>query len=187
MHWTATAFRRALVTNAADTDFPAKIPTITEPSGDGVHTLAKRLGLPVPYELQIIPFGTGTDGATFDLKVIGWRRTLGLTKTLWIPVPLLKLACTLSTAVGVAGSDVVATERFVDTISVTLEGMTRDGELVPSTDAVSFTSSGTVVVTSPADNTLAMAEYCVKGFEKIEFIFDLGASATGANALVAFN
>lgn len=181
-------FRKARSTNATDTSFPSKVPTITEPSGGGVLDLTEGGQGLVPESLVVLPFGTGDDNDVFDMRVIGWRRIVGGPNPgdiLWVPCIIAQVTATLSAAVGVAGAPVVATERFADTLAVTVEGVTRDGELTAA-DAETFTSSGTTVITSPANDTPAFFEVCVKGFEKIEFTFDTTTGdPTGANALVA--
>lgn len=100
---------RIRATNSTDSAFTAPVATTTQPSGEGVldYTVAP------PAWLAVYPFGTGSDGNQFDVRVIGWR----LVDTLWIPAILVQFTATLSTFVGLAGADVLDTERFADTVS----------------------------------------------------------------------
>lgn len=154
---------RVRATSSTDSTFPSKVPTVTAPSGDGV------IGDPIvqgaPDWVQVIPFGDGADNATFDLRVIGWKVSdLGL----WVPTILAQAACTLSAAVGVASTEVLATQRFVDTMTLTQVLTNVDSKL-----------------SSPTGDQVASFQVETRGCALIEITFDLG-SATGANALVSW-
>ncbi len=152
-------WRKARSTNATDSAFPSRVPTTTEPVGEGVIDLRQQ----TPVNLALLFYGTGADNATFDARVIGWQKVGGL----WVPVTLLQAACTLSAAVGVALAEVTNSERFADTITLSL-----------------IASSGVDAwAKSPTNDTIGMALADVVGMAKAEVIFDLG-TATGANALV---
>jgi hypothetical protein len=154
---------KALATNATDSSFPSKIPTGTEPSGNGVISFG--VG-PVPNNLLLVPYGTGDDDATFDMLIYHWRRIGSDPNTLlWIPIPLAQLACTLCTKVGVANRLLVATERFCDTIEVTFGS--EDVFIVPA---------------SPGGNLIGHVVLDWEGGDKLEICFDLG-TATAANCL----
>jgi hypothetical protein len=101
--------RRAWTTNDTSSAFAAPAPTNTKPSGDGVIDLA---AVP-PLWVRVLPFGEGANDTTFDQRLVGWS-LVGVT---WVPVILCQYSVTLSTAVGVAGGDVLATERFADAVS----------------------------------------------------------------------
>ena len=162
----------ALATNATDNSFPSRIPTTTEPSGDGVVSVPNPSQIS-PTNVMILPFGVGSENHTFDLRVIGWRKVTGSSLTsLWVPVVLGQFACTLCTAIGVADTPVSASNRFADTISRTLGIENVSDQIV-----------------SPADESLAdLIGHILldaKGFSKIELNIDVG-TATSGNALVAW-
>ena len=171
-------FRKARSVNQNSNGYVSKIPTGTEPTGDAatatgasVIELGRMAGSPAQNGLIICPYGIGSDNNTFSLKVIGWRCVgeNNLSTMLWIPVPLVVLACTLSgSAIGIVGKTILATELFADTISLT-----------KGNDDVS------VDIVSPADDTIAHAVVDLKGFQKVEISFTTGGSATDCNALIA--
>ena len=149
--------------SSTDSTFPSRVPTATAPSGDGV------IGDPIvqgaPDWVQVIPFGDGADNATFDLRVIGWKVSdLGL----WVPTILAQAACTLSAAVGVNTYEVTASQRFVDTMTLTQVLTNVDSKL-----------------SSPTSDLVGSFQVQTRGCALIEIIFDLG-TATGANALVSW-
>jgi|LakMenEpi03Aug12_release.lakeMendotaPanAssembly.Ray.scaffolds.fasta_scaffold01277_41 hypothetical protein len=155
--------QRARATSATGA-FPARVPTATQPSGAGIVS-DPVVGQAAPDWVQIVPFGDGADNATFDLRVIGWKVSdLGL----WTPTILGQAACTLSTAVGVAGYEVIASQRFADTIVLTQVQANVDSKL-----------------SSPANDTIGSFQLQTRGCVFVEVIFSLG-TATGANALVAW-
>lgn len=153
---------RVRTTNATDSSFPSRISTITTPASDGVIGNASGVGQ-VPNNLSLIFFGAGSDNDTFSARVIGWAKG----NTLWLPTILTQLDCTLSTAVGVAGTDVLDTERFADTIAI----------------ASGFGSDGVNVrPLSPANNTIAHVVVDLEGHALWEVTFDM-TGATSGNAL----
>lgn len=160
-------FRRFWATSPTTNGFPARPATTTAPTGDGVVDLATGR-TELPRKLLLAPFGAGADDTTFSLRVTGWRKTVGSATALWVPVTLVELACTLSTAVGVAGADVVATDRFADTITVTKGNANVD-----------------TVILSIEGNLVAHAVIDVKGSSKAELTITTGGSATSGNALYA--
>lgn len=147
--------------SATDSSFPSKVPTATEPTGAGVLDFSPGSQL---EQLVLVPYGTGANNDTFDLRVIGWR----LISDLYVPVLLAQFAVTLSQAVGVAGKSVINTERFADTLSITYGNSNVDTSVV-----------------SPTGDLIAHAIVDVKGFNKLEFTFDLGGTTTDANCLYA--
>ena len=169
METRASQFAKALSTDSADTSFPSRIPTATEPSGSGVLDIGMH-GVS-SNGMILVPYATSGDGDTFSMRVIGWRVVgAGNTDTLlWIPVVLAEIACTASTTVGVAGKIIVATERFVDTIT-----------LVTGNDDIS------IDIVSPTGDEIAHVLVDTKGFQKIELTFDSTAVGTTAmNCLYA--
>lgn len=154
---------RVRATSSTDANFPSKVPTATVPTGAGVVVDPVVRG--APQWIQVVPFGDGADNATFDLRVIGWKPT---TLGLWIPTVLAQAACTLSAAVGENGYEVTASQRFVDTISLTQVQANVDSK-----------------VSSPTGDLVGSFQVETRGSTLIEITFDLG-TATGANALISW-
>lgn len=165
----STKFRRALTANSTDTSFASKVATLTEPSGSGVLDMGAG-GALAPNGVLVVPYGAGNDDTTFAMRIIGWRSITEHSSnqkiTEWIPIILVELACTLSTAVGATGG-VIGGGRMADTLS-----------LVTGNDDIS------IDFVSPTGNVAAHAVVDVKGCEKIEFSFDM-TGATSGNCLVA--
>lgn len=159
---TVTQYAKLLTTNSTAASFASKVPTTTAPSGAGV------LSLPVtqivPMRMALIFYGTDAGNETFKSRVIGWK----LVSTLYIPVVLAEVTCTLSDAVGVADAVVINTERFVDTIALT-----------------SGYPAGSSVVFSPTGELIGHLLVDLEGFSIIEVTFDMNSSAASANALYA--
>lgn len=172
----SSPFRKARAVNQTSNGYVAKLPG-AEPSGDAgtatgaaVIDLAGALGGESPRSVLIVPYGEGSDGDTFSMRVIGWK-VLGHDPytQIWVPINLLEVQATLSSTVpGVAGRLVAATELFADTIAI-----------------VTGNANVSVDVNSPADNTVAHLLLNLKGVSKLELTFDTGGSATSANALLA--
>lgn len=172
-------FTKALATNANTSSFASKIPTVTEPSGDGIHDI-RGPGLEVPQRILLLPYGLGSDNDVFDMRLIGWKRIYVDSKTkptLWVPMVLAGLSATISAAVGVANSPVLNTERFADTITVT-------SGYEPDTTA-DTTNNGTFVIQSPTNDLVAWAIVNLYGVEKIEFTFDQTTNTPTCNCLFA--
>ena len=104
-----TNFVRARPTSSTAASLPALAPTTTKPSGNGVIDKSSH----APAWVRVVPFGTGSSGQTVTVRVTGWT----IVSTLWVPVILCEFTATLSTCVGVAGSDVTNSENFADTVS----------------------------------------------------------------------
>lgn len=169
-------FRKALAANATTSSFGSKVPTVTKPTNDGVIDLLSGGGAIVPARIKILPYGLGGDNDAFSVRLIGWHKIGNTTSgVLWLPVPLVELACTISQAVGVAGSPVLDTERFADTITiVTEETVTAD-----------VTRIGDVELASPGNNLIAHAIFPLRGFELLEFEFDQTTNTPTMNCLYA--
>lgn len=173
-------FNKVRSVNQTSNGYVAKIPTATEPAGDAATATGASIqemrgvvfaGSGVQNAVILMPYGTGSNNSTFSMRVYGWR-PIGLntpTTALWIPALLCEVACTMtSTGPGIAGKIIVATELFVDTITITY------GNANVSVEAV-----------SPANDLPAHIVVDLKGFPKFEATFTTGGSATDCNALWA--
>lgn len=157
------SYAKVRSTNATDTSFTAPAATTTRPASAGVVNL-RRFGT-IPEWLMVVPYGTGDADDVFDMWITGWRKI----STLWVPTRLVKLTCTLGTAVGVSGAAITDSELFADTITASM-GISN----------VSYQ------LFSPTDNTPAHALVAPNGCELLEFTFDTTTGdPTGCNALVA--
>lgn len=164
-----SALHKAKATSATDTSFPSKIPTGTEPANDGVIDL-RGSGILGQNAVFCVPFGAGDDDDAFSMRLIGWR-VYGTDPAtlLWVPVILAEVSCTMSTAVGVSGKLIGASERFCDTIT-----------LVTGNDDV------TDSIISPTGNVIAHITVDLEGSQKLEFTFDTTTGdPTNANCLYA--
>jgi hypothetical protein len=166
----ATPFVKARTANSTDSSFPSKIPTGTEPTGTGVIEMVGNglnSGMPSGNCLLLLPYGTGSNNDTFNMRVIGWS-VIGndpITQ-LWVPTILAEVACTLCGAVGVAGKLIVAAERFVDTITITT------GNAGVGLDVV-----------SPTGDVIGSIMVDAKGSQKVEITFDIVSGTTDMNCL----
>lgn len=160
--------------------FSSIIPTVTEPAegaNTGVFDLKGGTDS-LPDKVLFYPFGAGADTNTIKVRLYGWHKILldGSPKyTLWIPTIILDITATLSTPVGIAGTSIVATDRFADTISVTVQPK------VVTTDTVGNGSHGEVIIETNGTNTISFVIAPLYGFDKIQFNTDKDA-ATNANA-----
>lgn len=148
-------------TNSTDSSFPSRIPTVTEPTGSGVMRLNRVKGFSA-NNLKVIPYGAGSDNTTFDMRVIGWEEVNGL----YVPAILAQVSVTLCGAVGVSGQAVTDSERFADTLSVTVGNSGVD-----------------VSVISPGADVSGHFVVDLKGCAIVEITFDM-TGATSGNALV---
>jgi hypothetical protein len=156
-------FRKARETDATDTSFPAKVPTTTRPSGDGVHYLHDGLGFGPPA-IQVIPYGTGDENDVFEMRIILWVR-LKMSQEVWIPFNVAQSAfvCTMSTQALEDG-------LVVDTIT--------------NADAAITSQSLGVGILSGAGNLAAAIYFATYNAEMVEFIFDATTgNPTGMNAI----
>ena len=161
---------RALTNNSTEGDFLQRVPTTTRPVSVDSETPTANAAVfgASDNAVVLVPFGTGSNDQTFDIRVYGWNRSSG---DLWYPTMLIELTCTISTALpGVAGADVIATEYFAD-------------EIVPD---VTNTGTDNYELISPK-SSIGVAKVIVDHFgsELIELQFDL-LTAAGANALYRF-
>lgn len=159
--------------NQTDAAFPSKIPTTTKPASPGVVDFTGNgpspNGTMAPQSLLILPYAVGSDTNTFLFRLTGWRLLGSATLTpIWIPTILCQFTCTISsTAAGLAGSPVVATEFFAATLA-----------------ANAMNNLGTVFVS----NALATPAHIIcdiRGSQMVEATFNMNGSSTSANALYA--
>lgn len=149
--------KRALATNSTDTSFAAKIPKITEPTGAGVFDLTSTINgvgsaHEVPTWIEVIPFATTTDNATFEMRITGWSRVEA--SDLWIPQLLAHYSCTIG---NVSGTAIAANTLMVDTIAITKGA--ADG------------SQWASLITTATDTPASVALH-LRGCRYIEFGFD---------------
>lgn len=169
---------RACAVNADSSAFTAKTAgTTARPSGNLVFDLSPILGANGGFRARCRLFPiAGSPAAsndTFALRVWGWNRVNDpALPALYVPSILLEIACTVGAMTGVAGSAVLDTELFVDTITLTTE------EKVGTV--------GQTTVLSPANDTPAFAEFRLHGAELLEFDFDQTLNSPTMNALLQF-
>ncbi len=176
-------FRRARSVNQTSSSYVSKSPTPTMPSGDaGTATGASVITLSAPSDgsrsqnaIFISPYGTGSNNSTMNLRVIAWHALPSgqdSKATLWIPNNLGEFLCTLSAVTGADGTLIDSTNRFADTIVVTV-GSTLGGEAASEN------------IISPANDTIASILLDLKGAQIVELSFNTNSSATDCNALIA--
>lgn len=168
-----TPSRLALAANSNASSFTTLVPTKTEPT-TGVVQIGTA-GTPVCFtqnSLLVNPFGTGSDTNTLSVRVTGWRPVGdGSVPTLWVPTVLCEVQATLDgSSPGVAGTLVPNTCLFAKTLTLTT------GNANVSVELVSPAAAGEI----------AHFVLTAKGFQKFQFTFTTGSSATDCNALVAF-
>lgn len=176
----ARLLRRVRTTNEDASSFASKIPTITEPVNDGVLNLVAEGGrVPECIKLWVLLLGSSNDVSS--MRVIGWHKCLldGKT-TLWIPTPIGEFVCTAGAQGGVAGSAVLNTELFADTI-IPVALKLRDGKIAAGTSIMSDYR-----IESPADDTIAHIIMPIAGFEKLEFTSDQTTNTATFNVLYTF-
>lgn len=162
----AGPFKKVLSTNSEATSITAPVMTTTKPSGDGVTDRSGDAIPSVPDVATFVFFGAGADNATFVARLVGWRYE----GAAWLPITLIQVTCTLSTMTGVAGGNVTASERIVDTIV--------QASIFDDLEGISFRK------VSPADNTPARLMVDLEGWPIREWKFDM-TGATSANVLEA--
>lgn len=178
----ARPLRRALSTNSSASSFTAHAATITEPTGDGVLAMGGAAGGPfggtIPERAILYPIGLGADNDAFTMRVLGWRRIRGTTTdiTLWVPSLMGEFTCTMCAAVGVAGSPVLNTERFIDTVSIVNE----------PTITAATTRQGTVEMVAPGSDLIGFLCLYLYGVEKLQFTFKQVTNSPTMNCLVGF-
>lgn len=182
----ACPYQKAAAANVTSASFPARVPTIAEPTGGAVVDLANNFFW-VPAELMILPYGLGSNNDVFDMKVIGWEHIGNVsptTQVLWVPTTIAVFTCTISSTLpGVTLAPVIATEFFADTItlkSAITQPLQADQNATPATQY----RGEDVTIYSPADDTLAWIRLKLLGFSKIEFTFDTTTGTPTMNCLI---
>lgn len=172
---------RALTTSATDSSFASRVPTNTEPSGNGVIDICSQ-GALAPWAVQFWPFGLGDDNDVFDLRLWGWYRYGNNPGTLlWVPTLLAQVTCTMCAVTGAAGMLIAATERFCDTITIGHQPKKIDA------DSGGAASSGTLEISSPTNDLIAFGIVPLLGCQKLQLDFDMTTNdPTNANALLAY-
>jgi hypothetical protein len=168
-------FRKARSTSVVSASYPSMVPTSSEPSTSDTTVTANTTHQAIPIGTGggglgqntaiLIPYGLGSDNDAFSMRVYGWRQV----GSLWLPVLLAEWSgCTLAANLpGVATTPVIATEFFCDSI-------TR----VTGTEGVSVE---TIV---PGADLIAHATVAIKGFQKLELVFDTTTGTPTCNCLV---
>ncbi len=173
----ARAVRRWLATNQSATSFASKVPTITEPTGDGILDLRPF----VQKRMKLWPLLLGSDNDVASFRIIGWHSVLlEGSKTLWFPSAIAEFVCTGSAAVGIAGAAVLNTERFADTITPVAK-MTRDAVIAAGTAI-----NSDYEILSPTADLIAHIIMPIAGYEKLELTSDETTGTPSINALYTF-
>ncbi len=170
-------WRRARRTNTTDAAYPARVATLTKPSGAG-NAVAQTTSavfnmcndsILTQNSVLVKPYGAGANNATISMKVIAWSYLIedgAAASAVWDYITLCEVLATLSSSItGPSGGTVTTTDLFADTIT-----------LVSGNDDV------TISITSPADDTPAYFRVDFEGGHLLEFLFKIG-TATNANAL----
>jgi hypothetical protein len=165
-------------TNTTDSSYPSRVPQVATPSGIGDNAAQTTSavfalgdgGQHCQNAALIIPFGTGSDNQTMNMKVLGWYLFGQQTpnKQVWVPVEFCELAVTLGAATGPAASLIPTTMLFADELVVT------KGNQGVSIDVV-----------SPSGDNIAHALVDLQGARFLEIVFNTNSSATDCNALFA--
>lgn len=168
-----TAAAKVRATSATDTSFPTRVTTKTEPADDGVVDVSNDGGV-TENALLLMPYGVGDDNDAFAMRVLGWTRVGHDPDTdAWVPFILGEFTCTMGGAgcAGAANTQVVATERFCDTIAK----VTNMGD------------DNNISITSPQNDTPGHLRIDFEGFQKVEITFDTTTGdPTNANCLYRF-
>lgn len=154
-------FRKLFSSNSDAASFAAVGPTATKPSGAGCLDVSEQTM--VSNNILLAFAGAGSENNAGQARVVVWRPVAGL----WIPTPLITFDVTLGTAVGVAGYDLIATDRLADTIAA-------NGTPALPEDMYR--------VISPADNTVGLVLVDVFGASVVQ-VQTLKGTATNLNAL----
>lgn len=161
-------------TNSAAGSITEPVPTLTAPAGptgaDGVIPMGESFGEECANSLKLIPYGTGSSGNTYTMKVYQWdvvppqRSTIG-GQPLWVPTLLASFTITLGNVTGVAGTDVNASQLFSTTITLIAGNANVSNEII-----------------SPGSNVLSHIIVDAKGAQFVE-IRTAVVSATDTNCL----
>lgn len=164
-----SGYQRALTTNSTAASFSALVAEAAAPGRSETRAVFSTLnnqGRQRWNTLVVLPYGGNTDNDVMNIKVAGWNQTSS--GRLWVPEVKCELACTMSSSLpGLAGNDVVATEFFCDTLTLT--------------------TGVAVLYTGTANVDIAYFKVGISGFEFVEILFDLSTNADQMNALVRFD
>lgn len=134
----------------------------------------------VPYYMHLMPYGLGSDNDVFSVRIVGVRRIgehLADGRSQFMREILAVLSCTISGAVGVAGGQVLNTERFADAIAITNEG----------TYTANTTRAGTITLYNMTADTPAHVVLPLLNHEALEFEWDQTTNTPTMNALYSFS
>lgn len=163
-------WKLAQSTNSTATSFSALLSTLTRPAASATRSVID-LGKPgsrTSNTLEVMPFGGNDNNDIVITKVSGWNfvKDPG-TRGMWVSRMICEVSATLSsTLVGLADEDVVATEFFADTLTLT--------------------TGIAVLLQGTADLDNASFQCDVSGFEIVEITYDLGTGGDTQNALYRF-
>lgn len=135
--------------------------------------LAPQNGGPGANAVRFEPFAVGSDTNTFKMLGIGWsyvKARSGQTgRPYWKWTELFEMLCTISTGcpAGLVGGVVLGTSYHADTIAINGTGGNDDVSLD---------------IVSPANDKPAHFVASLKGFHKLEVLFDRNSSATSCNS-----
>lgn len=129
----ASGFLKVYAANTTQSSYPSRVPTATKPTGDGVVNISDGFAHGSPRNLCLVLYGTGADNSTMSVRVSGWK----FVTDLWIPFNLVEIAGTLSAAVGVSGKTITNSERFADTLVLTIANTNTDAAAIsPANDTI---------------------------------------------------
>lgn len=174
-----TRFQRAFTTNLTTSSFTSTPSQTAKPSVNGVVAVCTAGGKVAPWGVRIMPIGLGASNDAFSLRVLGWNvagDAQPQALPLWISQPLAEFACTVGAATGVAGSPVLVTELFVDTIAPVA--------LKQPTITAGASTEGKTFFYSPADDTAAYIDVPLVGSELIQFLGDQTTNTPEMNAMI---
>ena len=168
--------RKLRLVNCTDASFDSLIVRATEPTvvdaSSATGQVAIRLRQPNSNVTQNVVrlwfYGIGADNTTFSARVNLWERVGDDPESaVWFAYASAALEVILSTYVGLAGKEILNTERFADTIALT---------------ALSGNDDVTVSIVSPANDTPGYVDIDFGGAELMEVSFDM-TGATSGNGL----
>jgi hypothetical protein len=118
---------------------------------------------------KFIFWGTGSATNTFEAKIVAWTQIGVGQSALWVPwQTLIDLTCTLGTAVGVNGTPITASMKFVGTLAV-ISSMVDVNYTIP-----------------PADNGIQILKIDLAGYQVIQLLLgNSGTPASDANGALA--
>ncbi len=152
--------------------FTASLDTPAPSSTRAVLSLTNSAG--VTQNLMLCcPYGQGANNAVITgVRFYGWRSVAATAltkKKTWIPVPLVGFSAVYGNFTGDVGGCITDGDFFMDTIALTANfGVANVNNVIQSNQA----------------DLPAFIVFDAYGFEYLEMDVDLGANATGFNALI---